>query len=308
VFSCNAQGQPAGTITYLAPAGFELSSNSRTNNLSSMNLSNCANLQYLVLNNYGQSMSTQLPVVALTGALQNTMRYVEIANNFNTARLQATDCAALTAVYISSVSTLAGVTLSGCSNLKSLTVFVNNPALSTIDMTGVGALENVSSAATLTNVPESCKRTLRQVYAAGNFDTLSSLCVGVTGLQDLGLVGETTQRSLDSAFASSAALNHLLLDSCTQLRQVNINANVALTDMVIIYNAALSAININTVTPSLSYIDGSENNIGASQLNNLYTALPNRISLPAGEIYVGTNPGYAASNRTIATAKNWQVI
>jgi hypothetical protein len=253
-------------------------------------------------------MSTQLPVVTLTGALQNTLRYVEITNNFNTVRLQATDCAALTAVNINSVSTLAGVTLSGCSNLKSLTVFATNPVLSTIDMTGVGALEDVNSGAALTNVPESCKRTLRQVYAAGNFDTLSSLCVGVTGLRDLGLVGETTQRSLDSAFASSAALNYLTLDTCTQMRQVNINANVALTDMVIIYNAALSAININTVTPSLSYIDGSENNIGASQLNNLYTALPNRTGLDAGQIYVGTNPGYAASNRTIATAKNWDVI
>ncbi len=309
VFSCNAQGQPAGTITYLAPAGLELSFNSRSNNLSSMNLSNCANLQYLVLNNYGQSMSTQLPVVTLTGALQNTLRYVEIADNFNTVRLQATDCAALTAVNIkNSASTLAGVALSGCSNLKSLTVFSNNPVLSTIDMTGVGALEDVYSGAALTNVPESCKRTLRNVAVGGNFATLSSLCVGVTGLQSLSIVGETTQRSLDSAFASSSALNYLTLDTCTQMRQVNINANVALTDMVIIYNAALSAININTVTPSLSYIDGSENNIGASQLNNLYTALPNRISLPAGEIYVGTNPGYAASNRTIATAKNWQVI
>jgi len=308
VFSCNAQGQPAGTITYLAPAGLELSFNSNTNNLSSMNLSNCANLQYLVLNNYGQGMSTQLPVVALTGALQNTLRYVEIYNGFNTARLQAANCAALTAVYISSVSTLAGVTLSGCSNLKSLTVFVNNPVLSAIDMTGVGALELVSSGATLTNVPESCKQTLRSVYVPGNLATLSSLCVGVTGLRDLGIVGETTQRSLDSTFASSSALNYLTLDACTQLRQVNINANAALTDMVIIYNAALSAININTVTPSLSYIDGSENNLGALQLDNLYTALPNRISLPAGQIYVGTNPGYGASNTAIATAKNWEAI
>jgi hypothetical protein len=253
-------------------------------------------------------MSTQLPVVTLTGALQNTLRYVEIASSFNTARLQATDCAALTAVYISSVSTLADVALSGCSNLKSLTVYVNNPVLSAIDMTGVGALENVNSVAALTNVPESCKQTLRDVAVGGNFATLSSLCVGVTGLQALSIAGETTQRSLDSAFASSAALNYLALDTCTQMRQVNINANVALTDMVIIYNAALSAININTVTPSLSYIDGSYNNIGASRLNNLYTALPNRTGLDAGQIYVGTNPGYAASNRTIATAKNWQVI
>jgi len=307
VFSCNEQGQPAGTITYLAPAGLEFSYNSMSNNLSSMNLNNCANLQNLVLNNYGQSMSNQLPVVALSGALQNTLRYVEIANNFNTARLQATDCAALTAVNINSVSTLANVVLSGCSNLKSLNVSVSNPALSTIDMTGVGALEDVALAVALTNVPESCKRTLRNVNVGGNFATLSSLCVGVTGLQTLSLYNESTQISLDSAFASSSALNYLILDTCTQMRQVNFNTNTALTDLVIIYNNVLSAININTVMPSLSYIDGSENNLGASKLNSLYTALPNRVSLPSGQIYVGTNPGFAASNKTIATAKNWQV-
>jgi hypothetical protein len=131
--------------------------------------------------------------------------------------------------------------------------------------------------------------------------------VGVTGLQTLALYNESTQISLDSAFASSSALNYLILDTCTQMHQVNFNTNTALTDLVIAYNNVLSAININTVMPSLSYIDGSENNIGASQLNNLYTALPNRTGLDAGQIYVGTNPGYAASNKTIATAKNWQV-
>lgn len=306
VFSCNALGQPAGTITYLSPAGWDFFSSSATNNLSAMNLSNCANLQYLVLNNYGQGMSSQLPVLALTGALQNTVRYVEISNNFWLGQLQASNCAALTAVIINSPYNLSVVTLSGCSNLKSLTV-TGTPALSTIDMTGVGALQSIYSVIPVINVPESCKRTLRNVDAVGNFATLSSLCVGVTGLQGLGLYNESTQRSLDSAFASSSALNYLALDTCTQLRQVNINANTALADLVIIYNSALSAININTVTPSLSFIDGSNNNLGASQLNSLYTALPNRTGLSAGEIYVGTNPGYGASNTAIATAKNWIV-
>jgi hypothetical protein len=54
-------------------------------------------------------------------------------------------------------------------------------------------------------------------------------------------------------------------------------------------------------------LDCFDNQLSVDAINRIFTDLPGRSGMEAGEIYIGDNPGTDTCNRSIATKKNWEV-
>ncbi|MDR0349648.1 MAG: hypothetical protein LBH90_09190 [Tannerella sp.] len=73
------------------------------------------------------------------------------------------------------------------------------------------------------------------------------------------------------------------------------------------WNNHLSALDVSKNT-ALTKLECSGNQLSAAALDRIFTDLPNRSGMEAGEIFIINNPGTETCNRSIATAKNWNII
>ena len=190
--------------------------------------------------------------------------------------------------------------VSGCTALQTLTCWNTN--LNTLDVSGFTALQTLTCNNANLNSLDVSGCTALEALDCGINANLSSLNVtGCTALQTLTCNGN----NLNDLDVSGFTALQTLICSGTNLNTLNVTGCTALEDLRCGSNN-LNTLDVSSCT-ALKILWCRYNNLDATALNAIFTALPNRLALPAGDIYIRDNPGTATANKTIATVKNWTV-
>jgi hypothetical protein len=147
--------------------------------------------------------------------------------------------------------------------------------------------------------------TLTQLYIYGNCQVTSLNVQGLTSLTYLNAYGNPIS-SLNAA--NLTVLGFACDGGNSAVTSLDVSGDTALTAMNL-GGASMPSFTTNlTGCIALNSIEAVGGGFSAGTLNTIFTALPDRTNLSAGNIHCGQgNPGYSTATASIATAKNWTV-
>jgi len=273
-----------------------------------MNVTRCNRLQDIILDGNAIFSSIPFPIFSTNSS---TLSSITVTGNIPLQQLAVANCASLEHIIISTPY-LSSVQAAGCNNLK--TFSSNNINLSAgIDLTGATGLQTLQMVnptylsayeSTIINNLRTCILSFDNTEDTTSYTRkTSAFCVGPS-MVDLQMYG-LNLANVDHLFPSNNLMD-LVIDSANTCKDLTISNKSQLSALYVYSCTSLSAINISNC-PALYDVDVQDNNLNATNLNAIYSALPDRTGRDTGNIYVYYNPGTIASNAALATVKNWTV-
>ena len=244
-----------------------------TVNANIANLNDASLLEYLYAPNNALDSSidlTNFPMLTFFYATNSNMDVMDFSN-----------CILIQYINASNSSYLTSIDLSNCIYLKYL--ILNHTSMTTLDVNDCMSLSELHL----------------------DYTQLNGL-LSISDLSYLNFISLAYSHLFSFNFDNLPSLTNLYANNMSSMTSATITNMDTITNIEIYQNSLLTALTLSNCS-NLNYVNANNNNMNATALNNILTALPDRTDLDQGTALFVSNPGAGTCNTSIGSNKNWFV-